>query len=139
AERSTSRSVRIPARNRPCMTTAEPTFACTMTAAASATDVSGEVSATRMLIRSRRTVMAAGPASATAAHLVQFSVERGAGGLRAFLGQHPPQRAGPRRQMGPFLPEDLQSRLVELGIGTLRRDGVPDLLKVVNHVEELAR
>ena len=46
AARSTSRSVRMPARKGPCMTTAEPTFAATMPAAASATGVAGVVVAT---------------------------------------------------------------------------------------------
>jgi hypothetical protein len=40
---------------------AEPTFALTMPAAASATGVSGEVSATLVFIKSRSTVTAAAP------------------------------------------------------------------------------
>src|SRR5215467_6540043 len=80
AERSTSRSVRIPARNRPCITMAEPTFALIMPAAASATGVSGEVSATRVLIKSRSTTRGTRLAgSVTAAHLVEFAVEMGGG------------------------------------------------------------
>src|SRR5215475_5931959 len=51
AARRTSRSVRMPTRNRPCRTTAEPTFASTMPVAASDTGVSGVVVATRAFMR----------------------------------------------------------------------------------------
>jgi hypothetical protein len=66
AARITSRSVKIPARNEPCMTMAEPTFACTMIAAAAPTGVSGVVAATRLFMRSRSTVKAAAPTIASA-------------------------------------------------------------------------
>ena len=51
---STSRSVRMPARNEPCMTRAEPTRSRTMAAAACASGQSGEVVAAGAFIRSRR-------------------------------------------------------------------------------------
>src|SRR5690349_21825116 len=137
AERSTSRSVRIPARNRPCITMAEPTFALTIPAGASATGVSGGVSHTLEPIRSRGITRGSRLAgSVTAAHLVEFAVKMRGGRPGQFLRQHPPQRTGPRGQIGPFLPEELQSGLVELDMGLIRRDSVPHVLEAVNRVEE---
>ena len=62
---STSRSVRMPARNGPCITRADPTFSRTIAAAASATGESGGVVDTgRACVRSP-TVRARRPTSAT--------------------------------------------------------------------------
>jgi DNA-binding transcriptional LysR family regulator len=53
AARSTSRSVRIPARKRLCKMSADPTFCLTMAAAADATGSSGLVVTTRVVMTSR--------------------------------------------------------------------------------------
>ena len=47
--RSTSRSVRMPARNDPCITTTEPTFAFTILSAADAIELSGDAVTTRVM------------------------------------------------------------------------------------------
>src|SRR5262249_2097508 len=136
-----SRSVSIPARNAPCMTTAEPTFASTMRAAAVATGVSGVVVATRVVIRSRSNApddVRVLPPSVTPSHLIEIGVAVRGGGPGEFLGEHAPGGARPQREAGPLLPEHLERRLVERGVGTLGGDGIPDFLKAVYQLEELA-
>src|SRR5215468_10561520 len=94
-----SRSVSIPARNAPCMTTADPTFASTMRAAAVATGVSGVVVATRVVMRSRSNApddVRGLPPSVTPSHLIEIGVAVGGGGPGEFLGEHPPERARPQ-------------------------------------------
>src|SRR5712691_2264533 len=140
AARRISRSVRIPCRKRPCRTMAEPTLASAMPAAAAVIDVSAVTATTRVFMRSRSAVTAVvfgdRRLSATAAYLIQLAVVRAARPVQ-LLGQHSPQRAGPCREVGPFLPEHLEGRLVELSMGTLWGDRIPDLLEAVNQVEEL--
>ena len=68
---STSRSVRMPAKKGPCMTSAEPTFSRTISAAASATGLSGLVDIIRACIRSP-TVKGRRAASATFADFKQL-------------------------------------------------------------------
>src|SRR5262249_46793756 len=142
AARRTSRSVRIPTRNGPCMTTAEPTFALTMPVAAVATDASRVVVTTRESIRSRSAVTATGSRSRGASipppYLIQLGVAVGTGRPGELLGEHQPQCACPCGQAGPLLPEHLESCLIELRMSPLCADGVPDVLKTVNQVEELA-
>src|SRR5215831_12509160 len=136
---STSRSVSIPARNVPCMTTVEPTFASTMPAAASATDASGLVFATRVVMRSRSTGrddVPGLPGSVTSPDLIEIDVAVWGGWPAHLLGEHSPQRARPQRHAGPPHPEHLERRLIESSVGTLRGDGIPDFLETVNQLEE---
>src|SRR5512146_3125265 len=132
---STSRSVRMPARKGPCMTRAEPTLSRTIAAAASATGLSGSVETIRACIRSP-TVRDRRAVSATFADFVQlgFVVRRRRPGQ--FLGQQPPQRARPRGQLRPPHPEQLEGRLVELGVRLLGRYRAGEVLELVHQVEE---
>src|SRR5215471_17730850 len=96
---STSRSESIPARKVPCMTTVEPTFASTMPAAASATDASGHVFATPVVMRSRSTALDDVPGfrrSGTPTHLIEIGVAVGGGWSVHLVGEHAPQRARPQ-------------------------------------------
>jgi uncharacterized protein (DUF2252 family) len=134
AARRTSRSVRMPARKLPCMTRAEPTLSRTISAAASDMGLSGVVSTTRVCIISP-TVRARRPSSATFAHLEQLGVVRG-GRPGELLGEQSPERPGPGRQLRPPHPEQLQRRLVELGMRLVRADRVGEVLELVDQVEE---
>src|SRR5580692_11871470 len=133
--RSTSRSVRMPARKRPCMIRADPTFRPIMAAAASATGSSGLTTTTRVVIRSRR-VDAGRGSSATFAYLVELRVFVGRGRAGHLLGQHAPQRPGPRGNLRPPHPEQLQGRLVELGLRPLGGDRVGEVLELMEEFEE---
>src|ERR1044071_7114910 len=104
AARSTSRSVRMPARKRPCMISADPTFSATMAAAAVATGASGLIVTTRGVIRSR-TVGARRGSSATFAYLVKLRVELRRGRAGQFLRQQAPQCPGPSGDLRPPHPE----------------------------------
>src|ERR1700734_1589931 len=149
AARSTSRSVRMPARNDPCMTTTDPTLARTIPAAAWLTVVSGATVTTLVFIRSLSCVIvpsgsggraagsgAARSGSAAVPDLVEFGVEVRSGRSRHLLGQHAPQRAGPCRQAGPPLPEHLQRGRVELLVRLFRRQAPGEFLEVMYQVEE---
>src|SRR5581483_4694158 len=132
---STSRSVRMPARKGPCMTRSDPTLSRTIPAAASATGLSGPVDTTRACIRSP-TVRDRRAVSATFADFVQlgFVVRRRRAGK--FLGQQPPQGARPRGQLRPPHPEQLEGRLVKLGVRLLGRNRAGEVLELVHQVEE---
>src|SRR5438270_795856 len=132
---STSRSVRMPARKVPCMTRAEPTFSRTISAAASATGLSGLVDTIRECIRSP-TVRGRRAVSATFADFEQLGlVVRGRRPGELF-GEQPPQRARPLGQLRPPHPEQLEGRLVKLGVRLLRRYRVGEILELVHQVEE---
>src|SRR5215472_9787405 len=85
AARSTSRSVRMPARKRPCMMSADPTLCRTMAAAASDTESSGLVATTSVVIRSWMVSERRG-SSATFAYLVQVLVGDRRGRAGQLLG-----------------------------------------------------
>src|ERR1700722_5503896 len=135
AARSTSRSVRMPDRKLPCMMRADPTRCRTMASAASATDSSGLAATRRVVIRSRR-VSARRGASATLAYLVQLGVRKRRRRPGHFLRQQAPQRSGPRRDLRPPHPEQLQGGLVELDVRTLRRDLVGEVLELLDEFKE---
>src|SRR5580693_384582 len=138
AARSTSRSVRMPVRKRLCMMSADPTFCRTMAAAASATGSSGLVVTTRVVITSRTVSVRPGrlESSATLADLIEFRVRVRGGRAGQFLGQHAPQRPGPRGNLRPSHPEDLQGCLIELGVRLLGRDRVGEVLELMDEFEE---
>src|SRR6266568_447051 len=50
--------------------------------------------------------------------------------------QQPPQRTRPCGQLRPPHPEQLEGRLVELGVRLLRRYRVGEILKLMHEVEE---
>src|SRR6478735_724234 len=121
------------------MTTVEPTFASTMPVAASDTDASGLVFATRVVMRSRSTArddVPGFPRSVTPAHLIVISVAVRSGWPAHLLGEHSPQRTRPQRHAGPPHPEHLERRLIESSVGALRGDGIPDFLETVDQLEE---
>src|SRR5713226_3480419 len=120
----------MPARKGPCMTRAEPTFSRTISAAASATGVSGLVDTIRECIRSP-TVKTRRLASATFADLIELGVVVRGGWPGELFGQQPPQRTRPRGQLRPPHPEQLEGRLVKLGVRLLRRYRVSEILKLM--------
>src|SRR5487761_887945 len=126
AARSTSRSVRIPARKCPCITKAEPTRSRTIAAAASASGLSGAADTTRVFISSP-TVTARRVVSPTLADLIELGVALRGARLGELFGQQPPQRACPRREVRPPHPEQLEGRLVELGLSPLGSDRVGEV------------
>src|SRR3984893_11174722 len=134
AARGTPRAVRMPARKGPCMTRAEPTRSRTISAAASDMGLSGVVRMTRVCIISP-TVRARRPSSATFADLEQLGVVRG-GRPGELLGEQPPERPGPGRQLRPAHPEQLERRLVELGMCLVRTDRVGEVLELVDQFEK---
>src|SRR3984957_1352211 len=121
----------MPARKRPCMISADPTFRCTMAAAASATGSSGLVTTTRVVIRSL-TVSARRGSSATFAYLVELRVRARRGRAGQFLRQQVPERTGPRGKPRPLHPEHLQRRLVELHVRTFGGDRVGEVIELVD-------
>src|SRR5579875_1910385 len=139
---STSRSVRMPARKCPCMMKADPTFSRTISAATSATGLSGAAETTLVFISSptvpaRRPLSATScPLSATLADLVELGIALRGGRPGQFRGQQPPQRARPRRQMRPSHPEELEGCLVELGVSSLGGNRVSEIFELMHEVEE---
>ena len=121
----------------PCMTRAEPTRSRTISAAASDMGLSGVVSMTRVCIISP-TVWARRPSSATFADLEQLGVVR-RGRPGELLGEQPPQRPGPGRQLRPAHPEQLERRLVKLGMCLVRADRVGEVLELMDQFEEPGR
>ena len=77
--------LRMPASHAPCMTTADPTFACIIAAAASATEVSGAVDTTLSFMSSRNSVTAAARPSPCRAGLVHVGIEVRGGRLRQLV------------------------------------------------------
>src|SRR5580700_4430742 len=134
AARRTSRSVRMPARKGPCMTRAEPTRSRTISAAASDMGLSGVVRMTRVCIISP-TVRARRPSSATFADLEQLGVVW-SGRSGELLGEQSPERPGPGGQLRPAHPEQLERRLVKLGMCLVRADRVGEVLELVDQFEE---
>src|SRR6266481_6044424 len=132
---STSRSVRMPARKVPCMTRAEPTFSRTIAAAASATGLSELVDTIRESTRSP-TVSSRRAVSATFADFEQFGLVVRSRRPGELFGQQSPQRARPFGQLRPPHPEQLEGRLVKLGVRLLRRYRVGEILELVHQVEE---
>src|SRR5712691_630779 len=132
---STSRSVRMPARKEPCMTRAEPTFSRTISAAASATGLSGLVVTIRECIRSP-TVKGRRVASATFADFEQLRLVVRRRRPGELFRQQPPQRTRPGGQLRPPHPEQLEGRLVKLGVRLLRGYRVGEILKLMHEVEE---
>src|SRR5581483_2420251 len=127
AARSTSRSVRMPARNFPCMTSADPAFARTIAAAAEATESSGSTHTTWARIRSRSTAF-----SATFTDLIKLGVGVRSGRSGQFLRQQPPQRTRPGGQLRPPHPEQLERDLVELHVRALWGNSVGEILELLN-------
>src|SRR5450631_676053 len=132
---STSRSVRIPARKRPCITKAEPTFSRTIAAAACATGLSG-VAATTLVCISSPTVTTRRPPSPTFADLIKVGVTLRSTRPGKLFGQHPPQRTRPRRDLRPPHPEQLERGLVKLSVRPLRGNRIGEILKLVHEIEE---
>src|SRR5215207_6542352 len=133
AARNTSRSVRIPATDRPSRTTAEPNPPLTMVAATSATVVSGGALNTSDVMISVSATIAhsgrSGGSSAFAAYFVDIWVghrRRGDGEVGVEL---TPQRPGPRAEPRPGSPEHLQDRVVETCGRLIGRDLVGHALE----------
>ena len=101
------------------MTRAEPTFSRTIAAAASATGLSGLVVTIRECIRSP-TVKGPRVGSATFADFKQLRLVAPRPRPGELFGQQPPQRTRPRGQLRPPHPEQLEGRLVKLGVRLLR-------------------
>src|SRR5258708_21693321 len=117
------------------MARAVPPFSGPWAGAASAAGFSGAADRTGGFISSP-TVMARRLGSATLADLTELGVGLRGARLGELCGQHPPQRARPRRDVRPPHPEQLEGRLVELGVGPLRSDRVGEVLELVHQIEE---
>src|SRR5258708_21283710 len=117
------------------MARAVPPFSGPWAGAASAAGFSGAADRTGGFISSP-TVMARRLGSATLADLTELGVGLRGARLGELCGQHPPQRARPRRDVRPPHPEQLEGRLVELGVGPLRGDRVGEILELVHQIEE---